>query len=113
MSLAGIRTVHAEDFTTKNSVKGFGYKELANYKRNCTECVRVAQDIIALRQKECGQSLTVDDVIVKDAMFGYLNSLRNILDQQTYTKVLRVAGQDKDCYNSLNWTVLIHKYLDE
>ena len=84
-------------------IEGQRYSDLEKYKANCPACMSVVQNIIYIRYQVCAQSVTADDVIVRDPLYGYLNSLKFMLNDDAYKQVLTIIGHEKDCSNSMNW----------
>ncbi len=90
-------------YSALEGIEGQRYSDLEKYKANCSVCISVAQDIIDIRYRACNQSVTVDDVIVRDPLYGYLNSMKFMLNNDVYNQVLSILINEKDCIDSLNW----------
>ncbi|QBY46564.1 hypothetical protein ArsFIN_51750 (plasmid) [Arsenophonus nasoniae] len=109
---AGIGAATVEDYSQKQGTKGYTYKDLTAYKQSCPECMSVVNDIIQIRSRVCGQTLSPDDVIVTDALYGYLNSVKHMVGASVYSKVLRLVVAENDCGNSENWANKVQKKIE-
>ncbi|MEY0338298.1 MULTISPECIES: hypothetical protein [Providencia] len=90
-------------YSAMEGIEGQRYSDLEKYKANCPACMSVVQNIKDIRYQVCAQSVTADDVIVRDPLYGYLNSLKFMLNDDAYKQVLTIIGHEKDCSNSMNW----------
>nr|UPG23904.1 hypothetical protein KDV75_001230 [Providencia stuartii]UPG24216.1 hypothetical protein KDV74_001230 [Providencia stuartii]UPG24528.1 hypothetical protein KDV66_001230 [Providencia stuartii] len=84
-------------------IEGQRYSDLEKYKANCPACMSVVQNIKDIRYRACAQSVTADDVIIRDPLYGYLNSMKFMLNNDLYNQVLSIIINEKDCIDSLNW----------
>ncbi|MCI9740270.1 hypothetical protein AB7X34_01880 [Proteus mirabilis] len=90
-------------YSAMEGIEGQRYSDLEKYKANCPACMSVVQNIIDIRYRACAQSVTVDDVIIRDPLYGYLNSMKFMLNNDLYNQVLSIVISEKDCIDSLNW----------
>lgn len=60
-------------------VAGKSMAEFQSYKASCPECLQVAQDIIKMRTQHCQQAGDVDQTILQDPIYPYLNGIRVML----------------------------------
>ncbi|HIH7467319.1 hypothetical protein [Proteus mirabilis] len=90
-------------YSAMEGIEGQRYSDLEKYKANCPACMSVVQNIIDIRYRACAQSVTADDVIIRDPLYGYLNSMKFMLNNDLYNQVLSIVINEKDCIDSLNW----------
>lgn len=90
-------------YSAMEGIEGQRYSDLEKYKVNCPACMSVVQNIKDIRYQVCAQSVTADDVIVRDPLYGYLNSMKFMLNNDLYNQVLSIVISEKDCIDSLNW----------
>ncbi|WP_368869002.1 hypothetical protein [Proteus mirabilis] len=90
-------------YSAMEGIEGQRYSDLEKYKANCPACMSVVQNIKDIRYQVCAQSVTADDVIVRDPLYGYLNSMKFMLNNDLYNQVLSIVISEKDCIDSLNW----------
>nr|UPG34941.1 hypothetical protein KDV95_001235 [Providencia stuartii] len=90
-------------YSAMEGIEGQRYSDLEKYKANCPACMSVVQNIKDIRYRACAQSVTADDVIIRDPLYGYLNSMKFMLNNDLYNQVLSIIINEKDCIDSLNW----------
>uniref|UniRef100_UPI0036D80353 hypothetical protein n=1 Tax=Photorhabdus sp. RM322S TaxID=3342825 RepID=UPI0036D80353 len=95
--------VMSSNYSALDGIKGQRYSDLEKYKSNCSACMNVVRDIINIRYQACGQSVSDDDVIIRDPLYGYLNSINFMIGENAYNKILTIFREERDCTNSLNW----------
>ena len=90
-------------YSAMEGIEGQRYSDLEKYKANCPACMSVVQNIKDIRYRACAQSVTTDDVIIREPLYGYLNSMKFMLNNDLYNQVLSIVINEKDCIDSLNW----------
>lgn len=93
-------------------------QEFQSYKATCPECVQVAQDIIKMRTQFCKQAGDVDQTILHDPVYPYLNGIRIILysrggyNSPMYTSARQVFEANVNCENSSDWVERSQKVIE-
>ncbi|MEY0604370.1 hypothetical protein [Providencia huaxiensis] len=99
-------------------VAGKSMAEFQSYKASCPECLQVAQDIIKMRTQHCQQAGDVDQTILQDPIYPYLNGIRVMLanrggyNSPMYTSARQVFEANVNCENSSDWVERSQKVIE-
>ncbi|EJV1663866.1 TPA: hypothetical protein SMO99_002910 [Proteus mirabilis] len=99
-------------------VAGKSVAEFESYKANCPECLQVAQDIIKMRTQYCQQAGNLDQTILQDPIYPYLNGIRVMLanrggyNSPMYTSARQVFEANVNCENSSDWVERSQKVIE-
>ncbi len=91
---------------------------LQTYKVDCPDCVKVASDIAMIRQQFCNQSVSIDQTIIKDPLYPYLNGIRLVLlskggyTSMLYSSARKVIEANVNCDDVVDWLERSQKVLE-
>ncbi|MCW7550677.1 hypothetical protein OO184_22780 [Photorhabdus sp. APURE] len=99
-------------------VAGQSVAQYLQLKKECPECVMVAQDIVKMRMRYCKQSTTVDSIILQDPIYSYLNSIRLLVSNNggytnlVYTSARQIVAANVNCNDSNDWIQRSQKVME-
>ncbi|EYU13908.1 hypothetical protein [Photorhabdus aegyptia] len=100
-------------------VAGQSVAQYLQLKKECPECVMVAQDIVKMRMQHCKQNTTVDSIILQDPVYSYLNSIRFLVSNNggytnfVYTSARQVVESNVNCNDANDWIQRSQKVMEK